>query len=658
MNNLLIPNIDDIINNNKLDLEYNVLKEIEDTIIDLYDKKIKSEIFNNNLLLLYELKLDNNFNIKLYDTIDIFGIFNINRYNLDKKILDNIDNIVFTGSCIRKHLIDYKKFSVKNELFINIINDIDINDLIDNTYTEIADMYYKKYDDCVIYIKKEKFRNPSHVILSNYNLKRIGFYKDKLFVSSMFIADYNKFKETINSQLIDPVFNTHIDIFDVLNHNFINNKTIFDSINKKNYTEFAKQKFTKYDIFQDRLTPIEYAIDLFIKEQNDIIKSQLRLIILDLNEYTYQRPVIFYAYLNNLEEYDSELYDILINSSKSYIFHEIKKDFEYDLNFKNINDINNLILKYYIYKDKSDEFYMYLRYKNTDDKNVRIEQDIFNNIIKYDPKNIIINGIKNNYFSDRTKYKIILWTQNLDYFNLFGDDFNIDCAIAYINEIIDNCFIKSFYFLYKIDNTIINTIDENNNNLLHNINQKNKYQEMITILLKLDDSLLFKKNKSGEIPIIKHIKQQNFNIVEILLKYIIDTNNETIFEIIDNDKNNILHHLCNSKQDVFNVFNISNILDYIKKIVLIKKDIINNQNKNYETPIIISAKNNQEDITYYLKGMNCDLNLCDIYGNTVYHYICLNEMCIGMAIENKENLFGYKPSEYCKISLNYYYFIE
>jgi hypothetical protein len=645
MNNILIPDINNLIHNNKLFDEYNVLSEIEETIIDLYDKKISSEIFNNKLLLLYELNTNNNFNIKLYD------IFDIMNYNLDKKILDNIDNIVFTGSLIRKHLINYLNYNIKNELFINTINDIDVKTLIDNTYTEIADMYYKNYDDFIVYIKKEKFRNPSHVILSNYNLKRIGYYNNKLYVSSIFIADYNKFAETINSELIDPVFNTHIDIFDVLNHNHYNNHTIFDLINRKNYIEFSKKKFTKYDILQEKITPFEYTLDLFLKEQNNIIKSQLRLILLDLNDKTYQRPPIFYCFLKNLEEVDSELYEIIISSSKSRIFHDIKKDFELD--FKNIHDINNLILKYYISKDKSDEIYEYLKYKNGDDKNVKIDQDIFNNIVKFDPKNIIITGIKNNFFSERTKYKIILWIQNLDYFNLIDDDFNIDIAISYINEIIDNCFIKSFYFLYKVDSSIINIMDENNNNLLHNINQKNKYEDMLTLLLKLDDSLLFKKNIFGEIPIIKHIKQKNYNIVNILLNYIIDTNNETIFEIIDNDKNCILHHLCRINRDDDN----SN-LEFIKKIVLIKKDIINYQNKNYETPIIVASKNNQEDIIYFLKSMNCDMNLHDIYGNTVYHYVCLNELCIGMAVENKENIFGYKPSDYCKISQNYYYFIE
>ena len=81
--------------------------------------------------------------------------------------------------------------------------------------------------------------------------------------------------------------------------------------------------------------------------------------------------------------------------------------------------------------------------------------------------------------------------------------------INFINEIIENCFIKSFYFLYKIDNTILNTYDINNNNFLHNISEKNKYRDMITLLLKLDDSLLFKKNKLGETPLIKHAKHKN-----------------------------------------------------------------------------------------------------------------------------------------------------
>ena len=73
---------------------------------------------------------------------------------------------------------------------------------------------------------------------------------------------------------------------------------------------------------------------------------------------------------------------------------------------------------------------------------------------------------------------------------------------------------------------------------------------------------------------------------------------------------------------------------------------------------MVTCKNKCEDIYYLLKGVNADLNIVDRFGNTLEHYICLNEMCIGMGIKNKENIFGYTPKDYCKISPDYYMFFE
>ena len=640
MNNIVVPDILDLINTNKLDSEYNVLKELEDMIIDLYEKKSESELFKNPLLLLLELKKNNDYNIKLYSDI------NIDFLNNETKIIENIDNIVITGPFIRKVLLDTTNINLntfKNELFINVIN-IDPKILIDSTFTEVSDMYYKKINNHILYVMKEIYKNPSEIILSNYNLKRIGYYDRKIYCSSIFIADYIRYCLTINFDIVDPVFNTKLDIFDLHNNQNKKDISLFELINRKNFEEYKTGKIDKYDIFfmvnKEKATPIEYVIHLYINEQNDIIKNQLKLIIMDLLEHQYQRPPIFYAYIHNLEEIDVELYDIL---AENKLFKQIKK--ELDFVIKTTNDINNLILKYYIIKDLHDDFYSYLKYK--DDKNIKLDHDIFNMIVQYDPKNIIITGIKNNFFSDRSKYKIILWTQNLDYFNIIGDEFNIDIATNYINEIIENCFIKSFYFLYKVDNSIINMLDDNNNNFLHNITEKNKYNDMITLLIKLDDTLLFKKNKQGETPLIIHAKQKNFNILSHLVNYIIESNNDSLFEVCDLNKNNILHYICQYEE----------CCNLVKKIVVIKPELIDLQNKQFETPIIISAKYNQENTVYFLKSNKANMNICDIYGNTVYHYICLNELCIGMAIENKENMFGYKPSDYCKISNNYYYFL-
>jgi hypothetical protein len=643
MDNILLPNILEIIENNNIESEYSVINELEDTIIDLYEKNSSSGLFKNDFLLL--LKLNDNIIKKL--NMKTFKL-NLEIFNQNDKFKKNIDKIVITGPYIRSIFVQ-DKTNIKKEIYINCIKDLKYIDLIDESYNEINDLYFKNIDEFIIYIPKKTFKNQSDVILSNYNFKRVGMYINDIYVSSIFIADYIKLSDSINSDIVDPVYKTKLDIFDIYQHdNLQKNNTIFDIINKKNYEEYKKFKTTKYDIIDfDRnsksfgINSCEYALDLYKSEHNDIIKSQLKLIILDLSSKIFLRNPCFYADMINLEEIDSDLFDIL-KDSKIYV--NIMSDFNQKI--KSINDINNLILTYYIKKDLSDEFYNFLKYK--DDKNVKIDINIFNLIIQTDPKNIIINGIKNNFFSDRTKYKIILWTQNLDYFNLFSDEFNIDIATNYINDIVENCLIKSFYFLYKIDQSIINIVDSDNNNLLHNIKENGNFSDMIELILKLDDSLLFKKNNNNEIPLLKHCKNNNLKIVSYLIDSIIKNDNESLFELIDNDKNTILHYLC--KND--------DTLKLIKKIILIKPEIINYQNINFETPLILSAKYSQEDIIYFLKGVNGQMNICDIYGNTIYHYICQNELCIGLDIVNKENIFGYKPSDYSKISNNYYYFIN
>lgn len=643
MDNILLPNILEIIENNNIEEEYSIINELEDTIIDLYEKNTSSGLFKNDFLLL--LKLDNDVIRKT--NIKTFKI-NFDILNKNDNIKKNIDKIVITGPYIRSIFVE-DKTNIKKDIYINCIKDLKYTDLIDESYNEINDLYFKNIDDFVIYIPKKTFKNQSEVILSNYNLKRIGYYNEDIYVSSIFIADYIKLRDSINSDIIDPIYKTKLDIFDIYQHdNLQKNNTIFDIINKKNYEEYKKFKTTKYDIIDFNknsksfgMNSCEYAIYLYKSEQNEIIKSQLKLIILDLSSKIFLRNPCFYADMINLEECDSDLFDILKDSK---IYSNIMKDFNQKL--KSINDINNLILTYFIKKDLSNEFYNFLKYK--DDKNIKIDINIFNLIIQTDPKNIIINGIKNNFFSDRTKYKIILWTQNLDYFNLFSDEFNIDIATNYINDIVENCLIKSFYFLYKIDQSIINIVDSDNNNLLHNIKENGNFSDMIELILKLDDSLLFKKNNNNEIPLLKHCKNNNLKIVTYLIDSIIKNDNESLFELFDNDKNTILHHLC--KND--------DTLQLIKKIVLIKQEIINYQNINFETPLIIAAKHSQEDVIYFLKGVNSQMDICDVYGNTVYHYICENELCIGLDIVNKENIFGYKPSDYSKISNNYYYFID
>ena len=84
-------------------------------------------------------------------------------------------------------------------------------------------------------------------------------------------------------------------------------------------------------------------------------------------------------------------------------------------------------------------------------------------------------------------------------------------------------------------------------------------------------------------------------------------------------------------------------------------ELIDMPNKNSETPIILGCMNGHEDI-YYLMKDKANMESKDKYGNTVYHYICKNAICMGIIVDNQENLFGLTPKDYCKISNNYYVF--
>ena len=224
MNNLIIPDIAYLIESGKIENEYTVLKELEETIIDLYEKNGTSEIFQNELLLLIELEKINKFNINSYNEL------NLSEFKFDKSIKDNMNNIVLTGPYIRSIFIDKLNLDeIKKEVFINCINNIDPKGLINSSYSETNDMYFKNTDNYCLYIMKKTYRNPSEIILSNYNLKRIGIYKGKTYISPMFIADYIRFIDSINSNQIDPVFKTKLDLFDILKHNHpSDNINIFD----------------------------------------------------------------------------------------------------------------------------------------------------------------------------------------------------------------------------------------------------------------------------------------------------------------------------------------------------------------------------------------------------------------------------------------------
>ena len=629
-------NIEKIIKNNKITKEYKIIKEMEDKIAEIYQNNEDTEILNDNkMAFLFEMK-EEFCNVIIHKKIEEIYL-DLENFQINENILKLKDKLVFTGSTIRSILTDKEDY--RKELFIaacdivswkNVLSDID-------TYEETETMYYKKNKDYVINLYKYPFSSPSEIILNGPYLKRFGLFQDKIYASPMFIMEYNLKLKYMDQSYLDPVFNTELDIFD-LNHPKLDNKNdIFDIINKKDYR--ALLHITTYDLnkIKDNLTCVEYALDLYVKEECTIIQGQLKLMILDLLKHvSFKRNPGFYAELIKLDIYDLELYEILLTPDYKKIRQSIEA-------FSTLEELNISILNYYIKNDLHDDFYSYVKiiYKKP-------ASIIFNSIIDHNPKKIIQEGIKKKYFSDYNIYKIILLSQQLNYINLIKFDINI--AMNFLDKIVKKCLIKSFYYLFKSDPTIINTVDSNNCTILHQIemsDKKSNIEDMIRLLITLDETILFKKNNDGQTPLL-YLAEKDMDILEILIKIINEKNLQKLFNDTDNNGNNIIHILSKTNINI----------KLIKMIIYDSMHLLNEKNNNEETPLIISCINSAEDLFYFLKSIGADLNLVDKYGNSCEHYICLNELCIGMAIQNKQNIFGYTPSDYCKISHDYYYFIN
>ena len=624
--NKIDMNIEKILSHKKIDKEYEIIKEMEDTITEIYKKNSDNDILDN-LSLLYEVEEKNKYNINLFNKLDL------DKFKLEETILQHKENIVMTGSYIRSVLLEEYN-DIKQEIFISSITDINWKDILPESYEETETMFLKKVNNNYIYILKNKFMSVSSIILNGKYLIRFGYYNNKYYASPMFILEYNMNIKYMKCEQKDPVFKTKLDLFE--NYNYITDKKedIFDIIDKKDYTLLVN--LTSYDLtkLKDKLTCIEYAINLYYNEECHIISHQLKLIILELHKHiVFKRHPAFYAEILNLSKIDEGLFTILINNEYTEMKQQLTP-------YKNIDELNNSLLEYYIKTDKAKELYDYIKFICH-----KIDADVVNNIIKYKPENIIIKGINKNYLSNYNLYKIILLTSELNYIKYIK--FNIEIAINFIDKIIDNCLIKSFFYIYKQSPNIINILDTNNNNILHRITENNDYVDMIKLLISLDSSLLSKKNKDGDTPLIYHAKN-NRNICSILIEVIKNNKFKNNFMVQNNNGDNVIHVLSNNNSN----------LKLIKDIIFDNSELLNETNNDNYTPSIISTINNCEDVFYLYNSLKADLNIKDKYGNTCYHYICLNSMCIGMAIKNDKNIYGYTPKDYCRISHSYYHFID
>jgi hypothetical protein len=349
----------------------------------------------------------------------------------------------------------------------------------------------------------------------------------------------------------------------------------------------------------------------------------------------------------HLEQIYPAIYDEIINLS-SKICVELNDEYNND-----VNVINNLCIEEIIKKDDGELFVLYTskihmikKFKTPYSKSL---ETIIHLIIKYIPKNIISCLIELDLLSDYYKYRIILMTEQLQFFDeellekimkkdiddiMTSEQKNIISKL--LIDVINNGLTRSFYIITKLQPKLITT----NMDILFDI-ENEKSRDILEIIFKKIPKMVNHKNNNSKTLLMHYSEKGYGNLVLLLLKY------KVKYYEVDSNGENFLHYLVRYNQrDV-----LYNVINFVQSI-------INDKNDNQETPILLASKLGNEDMFYLLNDNNANLLCSDIYGNMPYHYICLNKICIGIMIKNIKNKFDLTPKDYCSISHKYYHFIN
>lgn len=595
----------------------------------------------------------------LYNENKTFKLQNKDNINNHIYNIENLDFFNFDLSNVKKHYKSIQSKINKNVILggtlLRSIFDIEEKELIQE-YTYSILNSNEKYDDIVIdgityKFKENKNYNLCLYTLSNNNpIDRIVFYENKVFISHSFMIEIFKRTSMIDKNLKDPIFKKQKDIFEIRQKNK-NEKSLVEMINYydfKHIDEFVKNnkdEITKLFLYEKMLiNPIEYVLILLSKEEHPILINQLRLILLTLKSNIegsklIRSPKILAYYFNIHDTYpalfDELEFDCIINS----------------IMLPSFSLLNEKTIEQIIIMDNEDLFIEYLskcnlilKFKTNSSKSIEFVIDM---MILYKPKNIMKTLISLNIISNYYKYKIIFLSEQFEFFdqekldmilkndNFKEDDIIIDdkdIILDFFEDIIKNHLVRSFYITIHLFKDII----EDNKELIFYIENEDIFQLLIEMKPELINS------KKNNITLLMHYSKLGYEKHIIML-----LENNVSYVEIDEEGNNFLHYLVR--------YNHSHILSKVCKYVI---EIIDHQNDKLESPILLSTKLGFENIFFILKGNKANLELTDYFGNTVYHYICSNNICLNMIIPNVENKFNYTPKDYCNISHEFYYFMD
>jgi hypothetical protein len=629
MKEQFVDDIPNLIRTNNYHNKIQHIKNYEDTLQKLFKIQNNSSITSNPYLFLWKVNNDEN-----NDFFEYLELFDINAFGINN---DNIKDIVISGPSIRKCIVGKieksllsKNVSLKKEIFLYKCSDSKWNDIINNfnDYIEKENEFVYEYDDKKIFLIKKIFKSPSHVALQHDYLKRIIWQNGTFYVSSMFLIEYQKHKPLLTLKFKDPILNIPYDPFGIFYMSEKNKPLPYQAIDNIDIDELNNlQEKQILKLYNDK-TLIEHCMDKYIKEDHPLLINNLEQMLVYLSKYKFKRDPFFYGKLIRLDEKDELLFNAITNSV------HMQND-EYFVNYKmekmfTVLDINLYIISHIIKEDDCEKFFDFVNYFK-----IQITKNIVDKLISANSIQIINQLLKTNNTSDYLKYYLILMTNNISYAKTIQND----VAIDFLKDIISNGAYDSFMYLLEIDDTIISTTFEHNKNILHVVKPNNNYKNIIDVIMKSNPELIYLHDEYGEMPLFYHAKH-NPDILFYLLDFDIDMTH------LDQEGNTCLHHLCKHNETKL-----------LKKIFLKHTEIIDFPNLNYEYPATIAAKNKQEEMVYIFFDFNVDMTAKDTYGNTPYHYICSNSLCLGIEIPMIQNYFGLTPKDYCKISHKYYNFI-
>jgi hypothetical protein len=610
--------------------------------IDIYD----DIIYKNNLQTIDEINSDILKNKKIN--------INIIKDKI-KKYINIIDyaNILVIGEILGNIFVN---FDVDNDPYIYIFTNKkkNINDIVNNKNIK-KNKYCYKYNNILIYNNGPY--NFYKIINSIYNINnQMGLFDKKVYISTNLIIKIMDLNKKI--YLIDPKYNTSI--FNKHTHiECENNNNIYSYMYELDYENMINTY--SVDIKENKIYLLEYIILLYFNKYNNNNKkigdifNKFIYFLCDDSIKILRHPIILYnicIYIYTSKKNKDIFNDIIENKLEKICNYDVNKLSNNIINKNILNKqniylnkekckelfdtiikiINTEILEYYIGIDDDNNFDDYICYIGTNYN----REYIINKMIINNSNKIFEYMFNNELLSVLEYYKYIFMTETLDYISKNNITINMNIIENIIEDIVVKSKYISLYFLLLIDNDnmIMNKKFNNNNNILHIANNIN----IVKVILNFDINIINLKNDDNDTPMFL------INEIDILweiIKHKIDYN------VKNKHGKSLLHIFCEK--------NFIDIIEYIMDNII---HLIDDKDNDENTPIMIAAKNKNEKLVELLIEKNANKNICDIYGNYIYHYFCKYNMFMYSEIINYENIFGYKPIDYCTIKNTYWKIIE